>query len=276
MSYIEDVESLIIDNINFDWLKTKNLNFVSNKNYDGELGIIKKEVFETTDIYDKIDGELVIVKTEKNQLPDFTYNFSDFCWLDIDDIDFINHPDFSRPKKLIDAYWICSDIKEILDEMLPKNNISQSYNLIQAVLRIVEDTFDHISKSISDNEMSETVILLKIMFNQSIQYNYRQLFELDKLAVLSNDSLNFKINKSELTGLIAILIEAEILDLPKTGGKYVFFEKYFRWRDSSGKAQSLNNLKGDIAKIKSQISTDRRTKGAVDIFGKLEDGFNCL
>ncbi len=276
MSYIEDIESLIIDKINFDWLKSKNLNFVRNKNYDDKIGIIKKEVFEPTDIYDEIDGELVIVNTEIIQLPDFIYNFSDFCWIDINNIDTIHHPDFSRSNKLIDAYWICNDIKEILDEILPKNNISQSYNLIQSVLRIVEDTFDQISKSIPDDEMSETVILLKIMFTQSIQYNYRQIFELDKLAVLSNDSLNFKINKSELTGLIAILIEAEILDLPRTGGKYDFFEKYFRWRDSSGKIQSLNNLKGDIAKIKSQISTDRRTKGTLDIFGKLEEGFNCL
>lgn len=276
MSHLEIIESLITDEINLDWFKNKNLSFISDEAYDSELNIILKKVYENNDIYDEINGELIIVDTEVIQLPDFEYKFSDYCWIDIAYIEIIHNHDFTRPEKMIDAYWICNDIIETIDEILPKDSISQSYNLIQATLRTIEDTFDQLSKSITDDEMSEASNLLKIMFTQSIQFRFSQIFELDTLAGISFDSLKFNVNKSELTGFIAILIEADILELPKTGGRYDFFEKYFRWLDGNGTFQTLRNTKGDISKIKSQDSIDRRTKGALDVFGKLEEGFNNL
>ncbi len=276
MSYLEEIESLILDNINLDWYKRKNFKFISNKTYNAERNILLKNASESNEIYDEVDGEVELIKIETIELPDFEYNFSEFCWLDIDYLDIIHNHDFSRPKQLPDAYWVCNDIIEIIDKILPITNISESYNLIQAFVRTIEDVFDQIGNRIIDEEMTETTSLLKIMFTQSIRFKYRQIFELENLAVLRNDSLSFKINKSELTGLITILIEADVLELPKTGGRYDFFEKYFRWVDGNGKFQPLRNIKGDISKIKSQDSTDRRTKGALDIFGKLEDGFNSL
>jgi hypothetical protein len=135
---------------------------------------------------------------------------------------------------------------------------------------------DVFQKCIKDDEMAEATNLLKIIFTQYIRYAFEKIFELEKIGSLNNDSLEFKINKSELAGLIAILIESNILELPKTGGRYDFFEKYFRWKDNSGQSQKMNNMKGDIAKIRSQDSINKRTKGALDIFGKLEDGYNSL
>ena len=237
--------------------------------------MIIEPVFESSDIYDEVDEELIIVGTEVIELPSIKYNFSNYCWMSYENLDAFYLQVYEAPKKIADGYGINLSIIKIIKDVLPKDSITQSYNLIQAAISTIDESIDDIANDLWYLKIKEDIELLKMMFTSSIRSKFNNIYEIDKIATADNRTyLDFKVNKSKLTGLISLLIQSNILDLDSStntdNGKYDFLEKHFRWTDKQGEKQLLTNLRIDLQKITTTDLSKRRTSGAFDVFELIE------
>ena len=275
MTYLEEIKDFLETHLTADWFKIKKEKFTSHGKYDNESNLIIEPVFESSDIYGEVEEELIIVGTEVIELPSIKYNFSNYCWMSYENLDAFYLQVYEAPKKIADGYGINLSIIKIIKDVLPKDSITQSYNLIQAAISTIDESIDDIANDLWYLKIKEDIELLKMMFTSSIRSKFNNIYEIDKIATADNRTyLDFKVNKSKLTGLISLLIQSNILDLDSStntdNGKYDFLEKHFRWTDKQGEKQLLTNLRIDLQKITTTDLSKRRTSGAFDVFEMIE------
>lgn len=277
MTYIEEIQLLIEKSVTLEWLRDKNYDFINHKLYDKEKNIILEVKIDESEI---IDNEGNLIGFEKIELKSLQYNFADFCWLEYDAIDLYFLDEYDRdsyPKNLL---FLSDEIDLIIKNKIPIDSITQSYNLINHAIRAIEDALYEFKKTITDPEMIETIDLLNIKLAGSIRVTFKDLFELEKISTSNIDSLDFNLNKSQLTGLIALLIKGDLIELRKgiSGfhSKYDFFEKYFRWKDDKGNKNKMTGLKGDLNKVFSKKDANKRSAGYLQVFDIIEDACNNL
>jgi len=252
----------------FIWYEKKQNLFVNPaKGYqpDTKTRIIKIAGYNT--INDEITGETYseIAWEDYEEI-----TLSEFCWFDEER--FNNHQEFYPEDKLdpFDAFSVVNEICEIIEDLLPDNEVQISFNIINSASIIFREKINSIIAQVdNDNGFKQVCTFIAEAGELKIRKRFERIVQQYIYGNKNGIQLNFELNKQQLAALLFLIEEAGMFTKKDRGimKKYEFFESFFCWKDLSH--NTTNQLTG-LKKYFSEFKSGVRTKSVDEVFQMLK------
>ena len=237
------------------WFEKKLKQFVDpSKGYDPETNTRR---IKTAGFNSNIDEETGQTFSEIAWEEVEEITLEEFCWCDNDKYNELRVYNLDEKANPIDAYVVLDMICEVVEELLPENDVQVSFNIINSASLIFNEKIKIIiAQSDCDNNFRQVCRSIADKGTLEIRKQFDRVVQQYIYGSKNGIQLQFELNKQQLAALIFLIDEAGMLTEKKRGaiGKYDFFEKHFNWTDPSDLSQNqLTGLKKNFSEFKNGV-----------------------
>lgn len=181
----------------------------------------------------------------------------DFCWCDEERHH--EHSEFYPDEKLdpFDAYTLISEICDIVESLIPENDVPISYNIINSASLIFSEGMQTlINQSKGNDKFKKVLSFITARGTFYIRKKFQRIVNQYIHGNKSDYQLDFELNKQQLAALLFLIEKAGMLTKKDRGvmNKYDFFEHFFYWTNASDDSvHKLSGLKKNFSEFKNGV-----------------------
>lgn len=252
---MEDKIDNLVKQFTESWFEKK-LNFFVNpsKGYDPDTStrLIKTAGYNT--VLNEDTGE-TYSELAWEDIEEVT--LEDFCWCDEERHH--EHSEFYPAEKLdpFDAYTVISEICDIVESLIPENDVPISYNIINSASLIFSEGMQTlINQSKGYDKFKKVLSFITARGTFYIRKKFQRIVNQYIHGYKSDYQLDFELNKQQLAALLFLIEKAGMLTKKDRGvmNKYDFFEHFFYWTNASDDSvHKLSGLKKNFSEFKNGV-----------------------